>query len=555
MAYVTAGHKRPLMSMGEYDEGLSDDDEDCSGSAGSSGQDGDEGEDDEAAATHAVASEWPSHDHFGHSSRTGSSPPPMKRARTRSFDTLSAQETDAASTGDRLSVEADKLATALQSGVAAKAFSPTNASVRGYEGDIDADADADAIAVSSSSSSAASCSEDTVETAEEDGRDTDRHSSVIEMEHSSNEDEGINEMSHAAASRLTSSSLAARGRRSIPPPLARLLEAGVPIAAKSASGKPLKGAAKAKAQAKTMAALHAAAQEGRLRLGGATRGARRADDALIWLDHSTGRYVLDTVALGLAQGVYLEQRTIQAIAEAAKGLTPSVDFRDLHDAASAGDEACELEERERESEHTQRGSGELAARAMLDAHSEGSVHDPLDSDASGFTLSSPRHSHSRGSPDGAAAATRTSLGQVAFAYRPDAFADAGPHYTEWTAYRLKTHSLFLEHTDSSSGVVSRWQLSRGLDLSDDGYDTYAWARVRLAAEGDDAALLREWNDVMANACIPLSGGKVDLLHSGLDWSDFRWTTTGVTVRGVAYPLANFVWAMNQEESTAPTNAV
>lgn len=305
----------------------------------------------------------------------------------------------------------------------------------------------------------------------------------------------------------------------IPPALAQLLDNGITIQARSSSGKPLKGAAKAKAQAKTHLALQAAAEQGILRVGLPGTG------CLIWRDATTGQLVLDTVALGLAQGVYLEQCTIQALAAAAAGqpvLLPAAPASADREAGSSGNT--------QEESGTGKQSGFGTSLSIAEAM-----------DVCGFTLCSPlrryavsRDSSGSDSDDSAASNEGPAAPHTWVSYTTaHCMADAGPHYTQWTSYRLKTHVLEVEGPAGETGSPLRYALQRDAELSADGYDTYTWYR-----RGEDGCL--------------------ESLQSACDWADFRWQDGCMCLRGRVYQIAAFRWLLQpedaQEQAASQTSA-
>lgn len=106
-------------------------------------------------------------------------------------------------------------------------------------------------------------------------------------------------------------------------------------------------------------------------------------------------------------------------------------------------------------------------------------------------------------------------GEACGQYKLRRVLDQGVDYTEWTSFKLKTHSFFMETEEG------RYELSRQLGVGPDGFDLYCLKRV-LAPYTLTQAL-------MSTLPVPLSSSHTRPLAKDLDWADLVWSHEGLAV--------------------------
>jgi hypothetical protein len=133
-------------------------------------------------------------------------------------------------------------------------------------------------------------------------------------------------------------------------------------------------------------------------------------------------------------------------------------------------------------------------------------------------------------------------GGVARRYCAAAVADAGPAFTQWTSYRLKSEALLFSGSPGRAAAgacpapTHSWLLHRTSALSPEGFDTYGWLELRAGeAPAPFSALTRLPVPPPLGQAAEEGGVSVaDSAPGPLDWADFTWSDSGVCVRGVGH---------------------
>jgi hypothetical protein len=117
-----------------------------------------------------------------------------------------------------------------------------------------------------------------------------------------------------------------------------------------------------------------------------------------------------------------------------------------------------------------------------------------------------------------------------FKYSFAMISDRGTDPSQWTSYRLRTSSLFLE-TDSDRYELS---LFKSATSGSQHFDTYRWARVK------NPEVISRW-DLRAQINVPLPKNRIDNIVENVDWSEFCWGLSSVIVRGLEYHIKKLWW--------------
>ncbi|KAL4507282.1 hypothetical protein ABPG72_002075 [Tetrahymena utriculariae] len=101
------------------------------------------------------------------------------------------------------------------------------------------------------------------------------------------------------------------------------------------------------------------------------------------------------------------------------------------------------------------------------------------------------------------------------------FCDKSDESKDWMSHKLQTHALYIENDKE------RYEISRvpegEMNLVNE-FDAYKLSRVK------DPQLLD--NEEMQKQNIPLSPNMVELIHTDLDWSDFKWGSNVLIIKDI-----------------------
>lgn len=143
--------------------------------------------------------------------------------------------------------------------------------------------------------------------------------------------------------------------------------------------------------------------------------------------------------------------------------------------------------------------------------------------------------------------------ELSFQYNLNLICDRGIEPAQWTSHRLRQAVLMIEtsqqrfelswedpetskpSSSASNASASATNTVTGNENTSNGaqYDTYRFAMVKTPARKT-----RSWHSSRA---VPLSDDDSTPIHSGLDWSQFVWGPTSLTVLGKAYPIRRIFW--------------
>ncbi|XP_049851518.1 uncharacterized protein LOC126326132 [Schistocerca gregaria] len=128
--------------------------------------------------------------------------------------------------------------------------------------------------------------------------------------------------------------------------------------------------------------------------------------------------------------------------------------------------------------------------------------------------------------------------ELCFQYSREMIFDRGIDPMQWASYRLRNSVVVLE--SSVRYELSREQPSQQpLDPSVESkprthtYDTYRWSKVLSPTEKT-----REW---YSKNEVPLNEPHIQVLASGLDWSQIVWTERSVRINNVEYSVNKLFW--------------
>ena len=120
-------------------------------------------------------------------------------------------------------------------------------------------------------------------------------------------------------------------------------------------------------------------------------------------------------------------------------------------------------------------------------------------------------------------------------YTMGVIADRGLRPSQWTSARLLTEVLFLEtHRE-------RFEVSRAAGPADERGDAFRLCRCRrvLPLRG-----IRKHG-------LPTPAELVEPVFEDARWEEFRWSTTGLSIRGKEYAVARILMVPIKEEPPAP----
>ncbi|KAL4460267.1 hypothetical protein ABPG74_000018 [Tetrahymena malaccensis] len=109
----------------------------------------------------------------------------------------------------------------------------------------------------------------------------------------------------------------------------------------------------------------------------------------------------------------------------------------------------------------------------------------------------------------------------AYKYSIINFCDKSDESKDWMSHKLQTHALYIENDKE------RYEISRvpegEMNLVNE-FDAYRFSRVK------DPQLFD--NEEMQKQSIPLSASMVELIHTDLDWSDFKWGSNVLVIKDI-----------------------
>ncbi|EAR83283.2 histone deacetylation protein RXT3 (macronuclear) [Tetrahymena thermophila SB210] len=109
----------------------------------------------------------------------------------------------------------------------------------------------------------------------------------------------------------------------------------------------------------------------------------------------------------------------------------------------------------------------------------------------------------------------------AYKYSIVNFCDKSDESKDWMSHKLQTHALYIENDQD------RYEISRvpegEMNLVNE-FDAYKLSRVKDPQQFD--------NEEMQKQSIPLSSNMVELIHTDLDWSDFKWGSNVLIIKDI-----------------------
>lgn len=111
--------------------------------------------------------------------------------------------------------------------------------------------------------------------------------------------------------------------------------------------------------------------------------------------------------------------------------------------------------------------------------------------------------------------------------------DWGVDYTQWTSFKLKTWTLYVETR------FARYEICRLRELDDEGFDRYQLSRVRDAHKLDFVEVRK--------LTVPLPADRVEVLFTQLHWQDLHWHEGGVIIKDeLELALRGIRWVRNYQ---------
>ena len=121
-----------------------------------------------------------------------------------------------------------------------------------------------------------------------------------------------------------------------------------------------------------------------------------------------------------------------------------------------------------------------------------------------------------------------SLNQPAYKYDLNIINDSGHDEKNWTAYKLKTNYLIFETYD-----LKRYEIkAKKLDKRDKWYK-YIFSSIKDNLDQYKPILYSELEENQLKMDY-----KTTIIHNNLDWFDFTWNNTSVTIKDKVYHIAN-----------------